>query len=178
MKKIILVFTLIISATTVFAQEWITYDSEEFNFSVNLPSEPQTMSQEVPTEVGDLTMNMFMVDASADVTSKNMVYMVIHTDYPKNEDRPEESKVQNMLDGSVNGAVSNVNGKLIYAKNVELNGFPGREVKIEVTGAFMYMNMYVKDSSLYAAQVVCMADKDENEDIGKFLGSLKLNKVE
>ena len=178
MKKTILLFALILSASTVLAQDWVSYNNKEFSFSVNMPSEPQTMAQEIPTEVGNLTMNMFMVDASTDATSQNMVYMVIHTDYPKNEDKLEESKVQSMLDGSVDGAVKNVNGELVYANNVELDGFPGREAKIEVAGAYMYMNMYVKGDSLYAAQVVCLADKDENEDIKKFLGSLKLNKAE
>ncbi|WAC02386.1 hypothetical protein N7U66_01250 [Lacinutrix neustonica] len=82
-----------------------------------------------------------------------------------------------MLDGSVDGAVGNVQGKLVYANKTELNGSPGREAKIEVQGAFMYMNMYVKNNALYAIQTICLSENDENEDIKKFFSSFKLNNM-
>ncbi|WAC02385.1 hypothetical protein N7U66_01245 [Lacinutrix neustonica] len=83
MKSILLVLALIIN-TVVFSQDWTTYHNKDFNFSVDLPGEPKTMEQEVPTEVGDLTMRMFMVDASVYEGSSNLMYMVIHTEYPVN----------------------------------------------------------------------------------------------
>jgi hypothetical protein len=177
MKKILIVLTLIVSST-VLAQDWTTYENKDFNFSVDLPGEPKMVTQEVPTEVGDLTMNMFMVDASTtEESSDNLIYMVIYTKYPMNQDEVDESKIETMLDGSVDGAVANVQGKLVYANKVALNGSPGRAAKIEVQGAFMYMNMYLKDSALYAVQTICLVENDENDDINKFFDSFKLNNM-
>jgi len=177
MKNILLIFALILSSTVI-AQDWISYKNTDYNFSVSIPEEPKAMSQEVPTQVGNLTMNMFMVDASTNESSSNLVYMIVHTQYPANPEKVDESDVQKMLDGSVDGAVSNVQGKLVFQNKIELEGYPGRETKIEVQGAYMYMNMYVKDDVLYAVQTICMAENDENEEIKKFLNSFKLNKKE
>ena len=174
MKNSILIFVLLVSTSLSFAQDWVTYSNDDFKFSIDMPSEPKATTQEVPTEVGELTMNMFMLDNSSDASSKNMIYMVLHTKYPKNANASDEdNKTQTMLDGSVDGAVNNVNGKLVYANKVNLDGHPGREVKISVFGAFMYLNMYVKDGALFAIQTICMEANDENVDIKKFMDSFK-----
>jgi hypothetical protein len=173
MKHILIVLALIVSST-VLAQDWITYENKDFNFSVDLPSEPKMLQQEVPTDVGDLTMNMFVVDlSSVEQGSDNLIYMVIHTKYPVNQDELDKNEIESMLDGSVDGAVSNVQGKLVYVNKVTLNGSPGRAAKIEVQGAYMYMNTYLKNSALYAAQTICLVENDENEDIKKFFDSFK-----
>ena len=175
MKHIITILTLFICTLSI-AQDWTTYNNEEFEFSIDFPGTPQVMDQKLPSEVGELTMDMFVVDQSDNETADNMIYMVVRSEYPIKADDIDAETAQGMLDGSVNGAVTNVNGKLVEEKKVELNGIPGRKVKIEVQGAFMYLNIYLKKQFIYAAQVICMADKDKNTNISKFFESFKINK--
>ncbi|WP_452224499.1 hypothetical protein [Lacinutrix chionoecetis] len=170
MKHTLIVFALLISSSVI-AQDWVTYKNDEFNFSVDLPTEPETMDQKVPTEVGELTMNMFVVDQSGNTTANNLIYMVIHTDYPINQDILDDAGVQKMLDGSVDGAVANVRGKLVSVEKVVKDGFHGRKAKIEVQGAFIHMQMYLKEKTLYAIQAICMIEKDGNKNLEKFFSS-------
>jgi hypothetical protein len=173
MKYILVVIALLVSST-LFAQEWINYKNTDLKFSVDFPAEPKVQDQEVSTAVGNLTMNMFMVEQSANTSAKNLVYMVIHSIYPLNADDIDTETAQQMLDGSVNGAVSNVGGKLISVEKITKEGVPGRQVKIEVQGSFLYINLFLKGNVVYAVQTICSANSDGNPDIEKFLNSLKI----
>nr|WP_321223448.1 hypothetical protein [uncultured Psychroserpens sp.] len=173
MKNLVVVIAFLISSS-LFAQEWVNYKNEDLKFSVEFPAEPKVQDQEVPTAIGNLTMNMFMVEQAANASAKNLVYMVIHSEYPLDPEEIDTDTAQNMLDGSVDGAVNNVGGKLISNEKITKEGVPGRQAKIEVRGSYLYLNIFLKVNILYAVQTICTEDADGNSDIKKFLNSLKL----
>lgn len=171
MKKLPLLLLLFISVST-FAQEWKKFNSEEFEFVASFPSEPNKTVQKVNTAVGVLDMNIFMVMPLKD---DNVVYSVIRSDYPEEQfSDPSDTFVKSVLDGAVNGAVTNVNGKLLSDTKVTLRGYPGRSIKIEIPQAYLYVRAYLVKNTMYIVQVGCAKNKDKNASIDKFFKSFDI----
>jgi len=175
MKKVFLSLLLLLSVTITFGQDWIDYKSTELGFAVNFPEEPSITSQMVPTEVGDIEMKLVMMDMSLVNDSKNIFYSVILSHYPKElfENATDVLKDET-LDNAANGGLANSGGTLVYTKKVQFAGYPGREMKIEITGMYLYMNLYLVENTIYINQVICYLDNDKNTDIERFQNSFKL----
>jgi len=177
MKRIILLMTvLFLSNNALIAQNWKKYKAEDLQFIAYYPSEPKRTVQKVTTAAGELDMHMIIYSpASGD---DNAAYSVIRSDYPEEQFKDaDEDYNSTVLDGAVNGAVSNLQGKLIYDNDVKFNGYPGRSFKISTQGAFMYINAYLVENSIFAIQVICLEAKDKNASIEHFLNSFELIKT-
>lgn len=178
MKKLFYIITFFVASTTfINAQDWVDYKSEEFAFITKFPEQPKVTVQQVETEIGEIDMHVISYSPTG-VNDNNVVYSVIRSDYPKEVFEAKDDEYNNsVLDGAVNGAVTNVNGELSFDKKIMHNGFPGRSIKIKIEGAFIYMNAILVNNMIYITQVVCMADKDENKDINRFMDSFDIIKV-
>lgn len=178
MKRLIFITLLFLCVSYVSAQTWKPFKNIELAFSASYPSEPVKTTQDVPTAIGDIVMHMYSVDNSADTEASNAVYAVAYSAYPEEsfKDSTKESE-EATLNGAINGAVSNVNGKLVFSNNITLNGFPGKEGKIDINGAYIHLRVYLVYNVMYFSQVICYTDKDDNEDIKKFLDSFELIKT-
>ena len=83
MKRVLL--TLIITTCSIVsmsAQVWETFKSLDHEFSALFPEEPTYQVQKVPSAVGELDMNMYMV-TSTSLDADNLIYSVIRSDYPE-----------------------------------------------------------------------------------------------
>jgi len=179
MKKVLFVITLFIVATVnVNAQDWIDYKSEDLAFIAKFPNEPERSAQDVESEVGTLKIHMIMYSRPVDYDDENEVYGVIRSDYPKSHfEDADEAYNNNVLDGGVEGAVSNVQGKLVFDNKITFNGFPGRSIKIGLEVGFIYMNMYLVENKMFIAQVICLKENDNNDNINRFFNSFDILKV-
>lgn len=182
MKKLLILFCLVL-ASNAYAQsgEWHLMRDEIRAYRVDFPKAPEAKTQAVPTALGDLEMHYYMLDLStSDPTANNLVYMSAFTEYPEGEsDYGDESLQQSMLDGSVNGAVSRVNGELISQERIKINGFNGRMAKISI-----YNNQYIinlqnvlVDNKLYFLQVICNSGAGDNAEMKRFFKSFDLIKM-
>lgn len=179
MKKVLFVIALFIVATVnVNAQDWIDYKSEDLAFIAKFPNEPERSAQDVESAIGTLKIHMAMYTPPVNSNDENQVYSVIRSDYPKSyfEDADEASN-NDVLDGAVEGAVSNVQGELVFDDKITFNGFPGRNFKIEIDGGFIYMKTFLVENKMFIAQVLCLTDKDNNDNINRFLNSFDILKV-
>lgn len=177
MKKTFLVLTvLFLSFSAVNAQDWTKYKSEDLAFIATFPEEPKRTVQKVNTAVGELDMHMIMhAPASGD---DNAVYSVIRSDYPEEQFKDADDEYNsNVLDGAVEGAVKNVQGKLVFDNKVKFNGYPGRSIKIQMQGGFIYINAYLVDNSMFITQVICLEANDKNASIQRFLNSFDILKT-
>ena len=167
---------MFVFASTITAQDWEKYKSEELAFIANFPGTPEKSVQQIQTVVGELDMSI--VGYSSSKVGDNVYYGVVRSDYPKEQfsDMSEE-KIKSVLDGAVNGAVSNVNGTLESDENVTLNGYPGRKIKIKATGMEMFMNAYLVDNIMYIAQVISMEGSVNTENLNKFLDAFDIINV-
>lgn len=177
MKKTFLVLTvLFLSFSAVNAQDWTKYKSEDLAFIATFPEEPKRTVQKVSTAVGELDMHMIMhAPASGD---DNAVYSVIRSDYPEEQFKDADDEYNsNVLDGAVEGAVKNVQGKLVFDNKVKFNGYPGRSIKIQMQGGFIYINAYLVENSMFITQVICLEANDKNASIQRFFNSFDILKT-
>ncbi|WP_298420867.1 hypothetical protein [uncultured Kordia sp.] len=177
MKKTFLVLTvLFLSFSTVDAQDWTKYKSEDLAFVATFPKEPKRTVQKVNTAVGELDMHMIM---HAPVEGDdNAIYSIIRSDYPEAQFKDADDDYNSgVLDGAVEGAVKNVQGKLVYDNKVKFNGYPGRSIKIKMQDGFIYINAYLVENPMFITQVICLTDKDKNASIQRFLNSFEIIKT-
>lgn len=177
MKQALFLMTVFfLSFNAVNAQNWEKYKAEDLAFIAYYPSEPNRTVQKVNTAVGELDMHMIMYAPTSG--DDNAVYSVIRSDYPKEQFKNADADYNaSVLDGAVKGAVSNVNGTLVYDNKVTFNGYPGRSIKISIQGGFIYINAYLVENSMFITQVICLVDKDENKSIKRFLDSFEIIKT-
>jgi hypothetical protein len=108
--------------TCASAQTWTEYRTEEGGYSIEMPSEWKVSRQDIQTKVGAATM----VAAALEVGPR--AYVTIYGAYPTLREKP----VTVSLDGVRNGAVSESKGTLRREENIVVDGFPAREVVIDL----------------------------------------------
>ena len=103
--------------------------------------------------------------------------MIMQTDYPDSLVHSDfKDQLKSLFDNAVEGGVSNVKGKLIHQKDIEINGYPGREFSIDYNDgeAVMFIKTYLVKNRMYMLQTITNTGKYPNEDITKFMQSFKL----
>jgi hypothetical protein len=152
------------------AQEWKDFSSNECRCSAQFPGTPQQKTQTMQTKVGSLDAKMIMLEVPGAA-----FYALAFVDYPK--DKVGDAKPDGLLDGARDGAVSNVKGKLASETKISMNGYPGRELKIEAPGDLaLHARLYMVKERLYQSLVVMPKAKEASGDSKKFLDSFKFQK--
>ncbi|MBT8266938.1 MAG: hypothetical protein KJO41_08135 [Bacteroidia bacterium] len=183
MKNTVILFILACSYSLVSAQngEWETMRDVDKNYRIDFPATPQASNEDVPTDLGPVTMFMYMLDLSTDQSAKNIIYMTAFSEYPASgADYKDESLQQSMLDGSVDGAVKNVNGTLVSVEKIKFNGFNGRFAKVSIynDSYLIFLKNILVDNKLYFIQVITTPEHDNNADLKRFFNSFDLLKTQ
>lgn len=177
MQTIVLHLLLCIS---IFASKvhtnWYTYDNGEV--VIEFPKEPEFSSQQVETAIGKINMNIASYDGSSNGDA-NHAYVFISSVYPDSLiNSSKKELLPEFFRKSIDGAVTNVNGKLLTEKEVVLDGFPGREVKVDYGNglAVILMRMYLVKNRAYFIQTITETSKDGNEGVLRFHQSFNVKK--
>ncbi|SHH58756.1 hypothetical protein DFQ05_0872 [Winogradskyella wandonensis] len=156
---------------------WVKYKSEELAVTAIFPATPKESVQKVQTAVGSLDMHMVMY-APLMSGDDNAVYSLIRSDYPEEQFKDaDQEKQSSILDGAVEGAVTNVNGTKLSDKKIKLNGYPGRSIKIQTESGYIYINAYLVENVMFITQVITMPSNDGNKSIRRFMDSFDILKV-
>lgn len=120
-----------------------------------------------------------MVDVSKNEKDENLTYGVITTEYPDtiiHSDKKELLPV--FFRGSVDGAVKNVQGKLLTEKDITLDGFPGKEIDIDYRNglAVIKMRSYLVKNKMFILQTITKTEKFPNKSLERFMSSFSLKK--
>lgn len=155
------------------AAEWKEFSSKDGRYSVSMPGTPKETTQKVPTPAGEIVTNVATLEPS-----KGVGYAVSYNDMPFDDDKLKQpGVVDNVLDGSANGQVTNVKGKLISQKAIKLGEFPGREVHFEVPGqGEIRSRIFLVGKRLYQTMVQGPKASVTSKDADKFLDSFKVTK--
>ena len=179
MKKIttaIAFFTLVIIATGfTAAKEWFVRETS--NYTVQFPAAPEHSTQSVPSEIGDLKMEIDIFDASKTKGDDNMVYGLVTSEYPDSLiDSDNKEILPTFFRNSTDGAVTNVKGKLLSENEISIGGFPGYEIRIDFQEglAVITMRSYLVHNKMYVLQVISETAKEKNRSADKFFNSFKL----
>jgi hypothetical protein len=149
-------------------EEFKPYRSDEGRFSILLPGEPERMVQKVDTPFGALELIMYQAG------SKKIGFMVGYADYPQK--MFESADIEKMLDDARDGAVQNIQGKLIDEKVLDFHGNPGRELEIKVPNkATIKSRIILIGTRLYQVMVVSESKSALRKNCPKFFESFKVD---
>lgn len=175
-STVLLFLILLLAVLPVSAQEtdWQTYTSEAYGFTVMFPGTPEETQQTVPSQKGALDLTMISYDASQVSSAQNMLYAVGYSDYSTVgvSVNNEEQQVQ-VLDGAVNGMITNIQGELLSEEDIELAEMPGREIRVGLSDNthMIVSRLYLVHNIVYVLMVITTVEKDNNPSLTRFLDS-------
>ncbi len=160
---------LVLAPALATAQEWKEFTSAECRCSASFPGTPQQRTQTMRTNLGTLDAKMVTVEVP------DAFYAIAFVDYPR--DKLGKTAPDTLLDGARDGAVSNVKGKLASETKISMNGYPGRELRIEAPGDLVLnARLYMVKERLYQTLVVMPKARENAADSKRFLDSFKFQK--
>ncbi|MFY7653033.1 MAG: hypothetical protein ACOVQE_10030 [Chitinophagaceae bacterium] len=176
MKKYINLIVIVLSVLcNLHAQETsTTYLHSTNEYAISFPYEPVKSIQKIPSAVGELTMTIFMYENKNTEFDKNLVYMIMESDYP--DSLINSNKKENLAGffrGAINGAVRNSNGKLLKETEVMYNNFPGRTIEIDYGNgmAIIKLTMVLRYNKAIMVQTIAETEHSPNKMADAFLNS-------
>jgi hypothetical protein len=147
---------------------WEKFSSSEGAFSVLMPGTPTQQVRTAKTSSGSIDAHMFLVE------HRDVAYIVAYSDYPNPMIQERTPKL--ILDGARDGAVANLQGKLVGESIISLDGHQGRELQIESPDGKVTVTarIFLVDRRLYQVMVLTPQGKDSSEDVRKFFDSFRL----
>jgi hypothetical protein len=180
-KSITKLFALFMLVLALFSfvkvENWFLFTSDQFACQVEFPKEPKAQTQIINTELGELEMNLFIYDASNSEKDDNLVYLLSITEYPDTLINSKQTEIQDtFFRASIDGAVNNVGGELLSEKEITIDKYPGREIKIDFQNgrAIIIMRLYLVESKIYMLQTITETEKASNSSISRFMDSFEL----
>ena len=153
---------------------WLFMDSDEFIF--NVPDTPKYQVQPLITELGTIDFNLCYVESKLNA-DPNQFYTLGYSDYPINTIHSDSTaKVDAFLQSSLDGALQNLNGKLLSKKEITINGYKGLDFEISMQDESIvdHFRTYLVKNRLYVLQVITLLDEKDNQWMDKFFGSFHL----
>lgn len=145
------------------AYHWRPVTSQDGNFNALFPAKPEPVTRnELFLEVHGLACEMR--DKSA--------YLVLYIDYPP---KIHISPTEKFFDGARKGALGK-DGQLLKEKPFSIEGFPGREMRMEKNGGktFVVDRYFLVANRLYQIMVVTQPQNQTSTNIPYFLNSFRL----
>ncbi len=164
---ILLLFVLAFLAST--AQSSYVYVSPDNKFSIRFPAEPESTSEAVPTDIGDIQMYSVMYEESV-----NKAYMVAYSDYPAN--LIEASDPMDLLYGAQSGGLSSLGiTEPDVQEEITFDGYPGLFFKANESGVKVVYKVLLVKNRLYQIAVLVTGDvMISDSDISNFIDTFKL----
>lgn len=156
MKRASAVLLALMTAALPFAlqgqTDWIKYNSPEGRYSVLLPGEPKTSTQEAAASTGE-NFTQYMA-ASEDSIA---VYMVGYFDVAPN--------MTFSFEKARDGFIAAVKGTLLSEKVISLGGYPGREANVTANGGsgteyLILVRFYQVEKRIYVIQFIVAKSAD------------------
>ena len=165
MKKILfLTITVFCVLTKNFAQEWITFNSNEGKFTAMLPSQPTIRLDTSKTYPRSIT-KLFISQ------STNDIFIIGWVDYDSSYKFNEQSE----LNANRDNFIEAINGTLVDSKNIDFNGYKGLEFSASSSAFFWTSKVFIVGKRPYQLLAGSNTGKrSENEN--KFYNSFSIKK--
>ncbi|MDB5272484.1 MAG: hypothetical protein JWO58_851 [Chitinophagaceae bacterium] len=170
---------LIVCMSFTTAEKWVTVHVKKYGYKVAFPKKPTEQTQKINSAVGDLQLNMYLYDASEAIADDNLLYLTNCTVYP--EALRSTITAENLdvfYRQAIDGAVKNVEGKLLSEKRVDLDGHEGREATVDYQNglAVITLRLFLINGNMYMIQTIAETSKAPNASSQKFFDSFQLLK--
>ncbi len=191
MKQFILVFSLILSSCSLWAQKNSNYQKEAElysgwhllktqNYQIFFPKKPTKSSEIAKTEMKgyeEVKMDIYSYEPINSDADLNGYYAITEYTYPVEREIEADEKeiLEYLFKYSIDGMIDNVNGRKLTETVKNLHGFAGREVRVSIQKQFIITaRVYWIKDTMVMIMVGTDIDNDFNTDIDKFLDSFKL----
>lgn len=158
-----------------FLDDWILF--EGIGFKMLFPERPAAQTETIKSAVGELKMHIYMYEVADTARDENLLYGLFQTDYPDSLiSSYKKDNLESFFRNSIDGAAKNGRGKILSETIIELDGYPGREVRIDFQQglAVIRMRFYLVKNRLFILQTITITKKDFNKSIDRFMNSFKL----
>jgi hypothetical protein len=164
-KTIWSVIVLLPLVSSGFAQEWPAFKSTEENFTISLPREPK---QERTTGRSPLGNGHHIYSLDSGDVSFTVSISVIDPPLTKPKD------IKQTFDFARDMVAMVTAGKLREDSDISLDGFPGRQIRIEKGKQIWTLRAYLVKQRLYQLMTTEPKGKDTHPSVAKFFESFKL----
>jgi hypothetical protein len=167
----------ILSVSFIKTDDWVLFEAH--GCQIYFPKMPADQSQTINSAIGELKVNIYMYEVPGGARDDNKLYGLIETAYPDDKINSDmKDKLTDIFRGSVDGAVNNAKGKLLTESIIQLNGFPGREVRISVDdgSGIIKMRSYLVKNRMYVLETVAETKNDANKASDRFMNSFTLKR--
>ncbi|MDB4679738.1 MAG: hypothetical protein P8M30_20790 [Planctomycetaceae bacterium] len=153
------------------ADNWTVIKSHVGNFQAILPGEVDYSASKVDTEIGQIDLHSFSVEAN----EGNVAYFVFYSDYPEGTDEETDPIVllQNARDGVVGEG-----SRQTREEKIQVGDHPGLEFDfVQGTGAqktYGYWRLYVVKNRLYQIGIISIDEPGVDHKIKTIYGSFDL----
>jgi hypothetical protein len=158
-------FSLVVLAAGFKQVEWPKFKSTEENFTVSMPSEPK---QERTSGRGPFGSGHHIYS----LESNGISYTVSNSLFESPPTQPKD--VKRIFDFARDLVLTVTNGKLLSDKDIYLESFPGREVRIEKNKRIWTLRAYIVKGWMYQLMTTEPKAKEQSPDTTKFFDSFKL----
>lgn len=175
MKKVLLVFAIILSLASFTATEWMQFRNIDGRFKVLIRGAMIEKMATFETDLGNIETHTFVYQPEEQ--EENLIYMIMYYDFPEGGMHSDSTElVQEFFDSTVEEAAASVNGIMIYENGMEHQGYPARQWRINYlenkavirTRAFIVRNRY------YMLQTIGLAEVEQNNVTEFYINSFKL----
>lgn len=180
MKNKLLILFLIalpLCSFTPGSASWQEIRPTRGNYSVLMPGVPTEQNKPVNSAAyGTLTLALSMLQPEKG-TDPNVLYASSFTDYPAGTIHSDSTEIlTEFFNSSRDGGLAAIQGKLLTESVIELNGYPGREQRVDFKNglAIIKYRHYLVKNRLYTLQVITLKTNNFNTSINKFLDSFRL----
>lgn len=156
--------------------EWKETVSYEGRFAVSSPGPLTERADTVVTPVGEMVYHTFFFQTPTD-TADNVFYMLSYTTYPEGSVHHDSTDLLgDFFRETIDAALDEVRGELMFVTPYEQTGFPGRYWRIDFLDgkASVRTKAFVVDNRYYALQTITRRETGINPSTDRFMDSFRL----
>ncbi len=149
----------------------------EGRFKITTPGNFEEKTDSISTAIGGLTYHTFFYQNIDEGSSENEVFMVSYCDYPEGVIFIDSiSLTEDFFQTTIDASVESVNGKLLYATDIQLDNYPGKFWRIDYPEGMgtIKTKAYLVDNRYYAVQVISFKKNNINDSADYFFNSFKI----
>jgi len=170
-------FISVLSSGFIITSDWFLMKNQDQGYQIEFPKEPSVSVQTVKTKAGPVDMHINMLDLSKKEEDSNLIYLSSFAQYPDSlVHSDKKDQLAGFLKETVDGLVGSIDGEILSQKDIKIDSYEGKEVKINFQDgmAIIRIRVYLVQNKVYMLQVITKTENDSNESISKFMNSFSL----
>lgn len=166
----VLLTTIIAHYDDFLPYRWQTFRAADGSFSMQFPGKPAASESPVQLAAGGTAV----VDVITAQPRRDTVYTCSYFEDP----RLASGTAEDALSSAREGSVSRVQGTVVNERNIEVDGYPARDVAVHARGnSLMDMRLIAVGRRMFALMVIDTdRQRPDSKNIQKFFDSLKFSK--